>query len=168
VPDTGKLLMLDAALCDAAVMLLDITVRYEFERAFHDERQNGELSVSRFSELMAETQGRIWGDALLPDGRDPLFWASKLHFYITGVTFYNFPYTFGFLLARSLAGMFAERGRAFLADYERFLAATGSGSCEEVARRTLGVDIGEPEFWASGIRALEKPLERYERLLSDF
>ena len=31
--------------------------------------------------------------------RRSVVWASKLHFYISGVTFYNFPYTFGFLIA---------------------------------------------------------------------
>ena len=52
---------------------------------------------NRLKELMVETQRRVVGDVLEPGGEDPYFWASKLHFYITGITFYNFPYTFGFL-----------------------------------------------------------------------
>jgi oligoendopeptidase F len=165
LPDTQKLLMLDGELCDAAIMLLDITVRYEFERSFHDERASGEVGVSRLGELMVEAQRRVWADALLPDGLDPWFWASKLHFYITGTTFYNFPYTFGFLLAMALVRRFREQGAPFLSDYERFLRLTGSGSAEEVVRDALGEDIRKPEFWASGIRALEEPLGRYEALL---
>jgi len=55
VTDTAKLSMLDADLCSAATMLLDITVRFEFEKAFHQERAAGELPVSRFKELMVET-----------------------------------------------------------------------------------------------------------------
>ena len=166
LPDAQKLLMLDGGLCDAAIMLLDITVRYEFERAFHDERASGEVGVSRLGELMTAAQRRVWGDALLADGADPWFWASKLHFYITGTTFYNFPYTFGFLLAMALVRLFRRKGAAFLADYERFLRLTGSGSAEEVVQSVLGEDIRRPGFWAGGILALEEPLTRYEALLA--
>ena len=166
ISDTQKLLSLDGGLCDAAIMLLDITVRYEFERAFHDERASGEVGVSRLKELMVEAQRRVWADALLPGGEDPWFWASKLHFYITGTTFYNFPYTFGFLLAMALVARFRAKGAAFLPDYERFLRLTGSGSAEEVVKQALGRDIRSQEFWAEGIQALEEPLARYESLLA--
>ena len=165
LPDAQKLAVLDGELSDAAIMLLDITVRYEFERTFHDERAAGEVGVSRLGELMVAAQRRVWADALLPDGVDPWFWASKLHFYITGTTFYNFPYTFGFLLAMALVRRFRQKGAAFLADYERFLRLTGSGSAEEVVQSALGEDIRRPEFWAGGILALAEPLARYEALL---
>jgi oligoendopeptidase F len=115
---------------------------------------------------MTAAQRRLWGDALLPDGTDPWFWASKLHFYITGTTFYNFPYTFGFLLAMALVRRFRRQGAAFLRDYERFLRMTGSGSAEEVVQSALGEDIRRPEFWAGGILALGEPLARYETLLA--
>ncbi len=166
LPDAQKLSMLDGELCDAAIMLLDITVRYEFERAFHDERASGEVGVSRLGKLMVAAQRRVWADALLPDGADPWFWASKLHFYITGTTFYNFPYTFGFLLAMALVRRFRQNGPSFLPDYERFLRLAGRGSAEEVVRQAIGEDIRRPEFWAGGILALEEPLTRYEALLS--
>jgi oligoendopeptidase F len=167
VADNDKLLMLDAGLCDAAVMLLDITVRYEFERAFHDERVTGEVSVSRLKQLMTQKQRQVWGDTLLAGGEDPFFWASKLHFYITRTTFYNFPYTFGFLLAMALVRMFRQRGADFLPQYEKFLALTGSAGAEEVVMQALGEDISKPEFWAAGIRALAEPLARYEEHLAD-
>ena len=115
---------------------------------------------------VAQGAGESHVDALLADGADPWFWASKLHFYFTETTFYNFPYTFGFLLAMALVRRFRQDGREFLADYERFLRLTGSGSAEEVVRQALGEDIRSPEFWASGIRALEEPLARYEALLT--
>jgi oligoendopeptidase F len=166
LPDAQKLSILDGELCDAAIMLLDITVRYEFERAFHDERASGEVGISRLGELMVAAQRRVWADALLPDGVDPWFWASKLHFYITETTFYNFPYTFGFLLAMALVRRFRQKGAAFLADYERFLRLTGSGSAEKVVQQAIGEDIRRPEFWAEGILALQEPLTRYEALLA--
>jgi oligoendopeptidase F len=165
IADAQKLLMLDNELCGAAVLLLDITVRFEFEKAFHEERAQGEVSVTRFKELMVETQRRVWGDALIEGSEDPMFWASKLHFYITGVSFYNFPYTFGFLLARALANLFHEQGAAFLPKYEEFLMLTGSDTVENVVSRTIGEDTTKPEFWAKSIKSLEAPLARYRELL---
>jgi len=93
VSDTQKALMLDIEVGSAAIFLTDIPVRFEFEHAVYEERKSGELSVTQLKDLMAETQRNVFGDVLLPGGEDPYFWASKLHFYITGISFYNFPYT---------------------------------------------------------------------------
>ncbi len=158
-----KLRLLDAELTDAAVFLLDITTRYAFEKAFYEERQAGEVAVSRLKTLMTETQHAIYGDALLPDGSDPYFWASKLHFYITDTTFYNFPYTFGYLLARWLIERYRQEGRAFLPRYEAFLRMSGLETVENVGRRALGVDFTDPAFWQAAVLSLKKPLEEYRQ-----
>jgi oligoendopeptidase F len=163
--DPQKAMMLDSEVGHGAVYLLDIPVRYEFEKALYEERKHGELSVTRLKELMVDTQRRVLGDLLLPGGEDPYFWASKLHFYITGLTFYNFPYTFGFLLSRGLFAMFKRQGADFLFKYEEFLRLAGSDSAENVVRRTLGVDLKKTEFWAAAIESLVEPLNRLEALL---
>jgi oligoendopeptidase F len=165
VSDAQKAMMLHVEVGHGAIYLLDIPVRYEFEKAFYEERKNGELSVSRLKELMVETQRRVLGDVLEPGGEDPYLWASKLHFYITGITFYNFPYTFGFLLSRGLYAMFKKEGSNFLRRYEEFLRLTGSDTAENVVRRSLGRDLEYPEFWTETIRSLEEPLNRLETLL---
>jgi oligoendopeptidase F len=167
VPEAQKLIMLDEYLTGAAVTILDITVRFEFEKAFHEERAAGEVPAARLKELMAAAQRRIFGDALEPGGEDPMFWASKLHFYRAGVSFYNYPYTFGFLLAATLFRKFKEEGPSFLPKYEAFLRLSGSDTAEGVARRSLGADIGKPEFWETAIKGLAEPLARYGKLLEE-
>lgn len=165
VSDAEKLLMLDADLCGGAVLLLDITVRFEFEKAFHEERTGGEVPVSRLKELMTTAQKKVFGDALLDGGEDPFFWASKLHFYISELTFYNFPYTFGFLLARFIVDGFRREGDAFLPRYESFLRSSGSATVEEAVHSALGEDTTDPEFWETAIRTLEDPLKQYRESL---
>ena len=165
ISDAQKAMMLDVEVGHGAIYLLDIPVRFEFEKSFYEERKSGELSVSRLKELMIETQRRILGDVLEPGGEDPYFWASKLHFYITGLTFYNFPYTFGFLLSRSLFAMLKKEGKDFLPKYEEFLRLAGSDTAENVVQRTVGSDIGKPEFWSEAIQSLEEPFLRLEELL---
>ena len=159
-----KAYLLDQEMLRAHAYLINIPMRYEFEKAFYTERATGEVPVSRLSELMSETQRQIYGDTLLADGTDPMFWAYKMHFHITGVSFYNFPYVFGYLLSQALFARFKEDGAAFLPRYEAFLAMTGSATCEEVARKTLGADLTSPDFWAEAIRAIEPTLAEYERL----
>ena len=43
----------------------------------------------------------VWCGATMSEP-DPVFWASKLHFYISGIAFYNFPYLFGYLFSNAV------------------------------------------------------------------
>lgn len=156
--------LLDMEVGHAAIFLLDIPVRYHFEKKLYEARANGELPAAQLKELMSETQREILGDTLEQGGEDPLFWASKLHFYISGVTFYNFPYTFGFLLSRGLFATFKREGVDFLPRYEEFLRQTGSNSAEHIAHNTLGCDLGDPSFWMDAIATLGEPLDQLESL----
>ncbi len=165
ISDEEKILMLDTEVNHGAIYLMDIPVRFEFENTFYEERQSGEVPVSRLKELMVETQRKIFGDILENGGEDPYFWASKLHFYITSITFYNFPYTFGYLLSRGLFAMFKKEGDDFLPKYEEFLRLTGSDTAENVARRSIGHDLESPEFWAESIHTLSQPLNKLKDLL---
>ena len=113
---------------------------------------------------MVETQRHVLGDVLEIGAEDPYFWASKLHFYITGLTFYNFPYTFGYLLSRGLYAMFKAEGAGFLPKYEEFLRLAGSDTAENVVKRTVGSDIERPHFWMAAIESLEDPLRRLQTL----
>jgi oligoendopeptidase F len=160
-----KALMLDMEINHGAIYLMDIPVRYEFEKSLYEERKNGELSVSELKDLMSETQKRVFGDILKEEGVDPFFWASKLHFYITGVTFYNFPYTFGYLLSRGLYSLFKKEGREFLPRYQKFLRITGSDNAVNVARHSLGCDLEKPDFWVEAIHTLEEPYRGLKELL---
>ena len=165
VSDSDKARILDIEVGHGAVYLLDIPVRYEFEKSFYEERAKGPLSVSRLKELMVQTQRQVLGDVLETGGEDPYFWASKLHFYITGITFYNFPYTFGYLLSRGLYAMFKNEGDSFLPKYEEFLRRAGSDTAENVVRQTVGRDIEKTEFWSEAIHSLEEPLSQLQALL---
>jgi oligoendopeptidase F len=162
-PET-KAYLLDQEMLRAHAYLINIPMRYEFEKAFYTERAAGEVSVSRLSELMSEAQRKLYGDTLLDDGTDPMFWAYKMHFFITGVSFYNFPYVFGYLLSQALFARFKAEGASFLPRYEAFLSMTGSATCEEVVKQTLGEDLTNPEFWATALKAIEPSLVAYEKV----
>lgn len=160
-PAAEKDQVLAGRLSDAAAFILNTTMRFTFEEAFYSERAAGEVSVQRLCELMIEHQASWYGDSLEEESLDPFFWASKLHFYITGLSFYNFPYTFGYLFSQGLFWRARAEGPAFLPRYEALLRDTGSASAEEVAQRHLGVDLERPEFWNESIDLVEADLEKF-------
>lgn len=164
ITEATKAYLLDQEMLRAHSYLVNIPMRYEFEKAFYTERASGEVSVSRLSEFMSEAQRKLYGDTLLEDGTDPMFWASKMHFFISGISFYNFPYVFGYLLSQALFARFKVEGAAFLPRYESFLSMTGSATCEEVVKQTLGEDLTKPEFWATALKAMAPSLEAYEKV----
>ncbi len=167
ISQAQKASILDIETGHAAVYLLDIPIRYEFEKALYEERAGGPLSVSRLKELMVDTQRKIFDDVLEVGAEDPYFWASKLHFYITGITFYNFPYTFGYLLSRALYRMFKKDPDEFLPKYEEFLRLAGTEPAEKLVQHTIGGDIEQPQFWAEAIDSLEEPSARLEKLMAE-
>jgi oligoendopeptidase F len=152
---------LDSRMQDSATFLLNIPMRFFFERAVYEERSQGELSVSRLTALMLDAQRRCYGDCLAEAELDPWFWASKLHFYITRVSFYNFPYTFGYLFSLGLFALAKQAGPAFVPRYEELLRLTGSDTAENVAARCLGIDLTAPDFWQASIDLLEHDLEQF-------
>jgi len=162
LPPGRRLFLLDQATNHVPSFLLNIPVRFEFERRFHEERRSGPVTVSRLCELMVATQREVYGDVLAPGLEDPWFWASKLHFYFTEASFYNFPYTFGYLLSQALFGEFLRTGPDFLPRYEKFLALTGIATCEEVVRRSLGSDLRDPGFWKQALAGIEPRAREFE------
>ena len=161
-----RLAALDRYLSNAAMMLLDITTRFEFEKHLYEKRRRSELSVEELCCLMTDTQRRIFGSALLPDGQDALLWASKPHFYMPGLSFYNFPYTFGFLLARRIYEALEETGPEILGRYEALLRTSAAAPVEDAVFNTMGFDISRPHFWEEAVRGLQPSVAEYGRLIN--
>lgn len=164
--DSRRAFLLDTTTNQIPAYLLNIPVRFLFEKRFYEERRGGVVSPTRLNALMVAAQQEVYGGTLAAGGVDPTFWASKMHFSIAGVSFYNFPYTFGFLLSQALFAEFRRCGAAFLPKYEAFLRETGRASCEAAVERTLGWDLRRQSFWDGAIQACTGPIEAFERLIA--
>lgn len=160
-----KITILDAMLSDAVAFLMNIHSRFIFEDQFHIERADGELTASRLSELMLSAQKEAYADGLDEEGWYPHFWVSKLHFYITGLPFYNFPYTFGYLLSLGVFALGKEGGRDFPDQYRQLLIATGCQDAEEAVQSTLGYDLTTVDFWNKSLDIVEQRVDRFLELV---
>ena len=143
--------------------ILNIPARFEFEKGFYEARAERPLRPAELNERMSAAWGKWYGDSLAEP--DPLLWASKLHFFISGLSFYNFPYLFGYLFS---LGVYARRdglGDEFFPRYEALLRDTGRMTAEDLAARHLEVDLTRPEFWRETVAMLESRIDRFEELV---
>ncbi|WP_407333511.1 M3 family oligoendopeptidase [Enterovibrio sp. 27052020O] len=162
--DHDKLLMLWEEAQTAVALMLNIPVRFEFERAFYEQRQQGELTPRQLRGLMSETWKNWYGDAMSEP--NDLFWASKLHFSIAEISFYNYPYLFGYLFSTGVYAQRVAKGDAFYEDYKSLLKDTGRMTAEEVALKHLGANLEQPDFWQQSISIAEKRIEAFEALVN--
>ncbi|MFZ9521654.1 MAG: M3 family metallopeptidase, partial [Silvanigrellaceae bacterium] len=145
----------------AEAFLLNIPARFWFEKSFYEKRSERTLSPDELSALMSDSWKRAYGDTL--SEMNPLFWCSKLHFHISGTSFYNFPYTFGYLFALGVYAQREKQGKDFYRNYVNLLRDTGRMSAEEVARKHLGVNISEQGFWNDSIAIVAKQIAAYSK-----
>ncbi|MCR9847152.1 M3 family oligoendopeptidase [Vibrio antiquarius] len=159
-----KLEMLWEELSSALALMINIPVRYEFEKSFYERRQDGELTADEFCELMSETWKEWYGDVMSEP--DPYFWASKLHFSIDSVSFYNYPYLFGFLFSKGIYAKRETKGQAFYTDYINLLRDTGCMMAEDVVEKHLSMDLTQPTFWQQSVELVREKVDEFERLLA--
>ncbi|PSW21504.1 oligoendopeptidase F [Photobacterium sanctipauli] len=162
--DQDKLMMLWEEAQSALALMVNIPVRYEFEKAFYEQRQQGELTPDQLKALMAEKWREWYGDAMAET--NDMFWASKLHFSIAELSFYNYPYLFGYLFSKGVYAQREAKGSHFYEDYKALLCDTGSMTAEEVVQKHLGMDIREPEFWQQSIEMVSRQIDEFEALVS--
>lgn len=140
-----KVALLADKIQSAVAFFMNIHARFLFETRFYEKRKQGMLDAAELSALMEEAQKEAFQGAL--DQYHPHFWASKLHFYITSVPFYNFPYTFGYMFSTGIYALAQREGAAFAERYDALLRDTGRMTVEELASKHLGVDLTKPDFW---------------------
>lgn len=158
-----QLEMLWEELSSCYALTINIPVRFEFEQAFYEQRQQGELSAEQICDLMRQTWQTWYGDSMAGD--DPYFWASKLHFSIAEVSFYNYPYLFGALFSSGVYAQREAKGAQFYPDYVALLRDTGSMMAEEVVEKHLGMDLTQPDFWRQSFARIAAKIEQFEQLL---
>jgi len=145
----------------ASSFLLNIPARFIFEENVMKQRGKGVLTANDFIKLNREAWTETYGDAI--SECDPYFWASKLHFYMWPRSFYNYPYTFGYLFALGVYGKFLKEPANFAGKYRDLLRDTGRMSCEDIAKKHLNVDITKEDFWNSSLDVVERQIDNFER-----
>ncbi|WP_335872730.1 M3 family oligoendopeptidase [Bacillus sp. 2205SS5-2] len=157
-----KIALVEDKLQRSVALFMNIYARFLFETKFYEERRQGIVSAKRLNELMEGAQKEAYGEAL--SDYHPHFWASKLHFYITSVPFYNFPYTFGYLFSLSIYAKALEEGEGYEEKYMNLLRDTAVMNVEELVMKHLGEDVTKQAFWEKGVKLCVEDVEEFLRL----
>ena len=146
----------------ATTFLLNIPARFTFEQNLVEARKQGFVIADRLKVMMRDSWQHWYEDSLT--SYDEMFWASKLHFSIAELSFYNYPYLFGYLFS---LGIYAQReryGEDFNNLYTTLLRDTGSMTAEDLVQCHLQQDIRHPEFWQASLDIVDRAVSQLEAL----
>lgn len=160
-----KLALIENQLSDATQIICDIYSRYRFETAVFANRESQFLPAEKLCGMMLEAQKASYGDGLDQSCLHPYMWVCKSHYY-GGVSFYNFPYAFGGLLARGLYAQYEKEGAEFLPKYKKLLHETPVRTVEEAAK-VADIDLTDKAFWEQGLQILSDEIDQFLALLED-
>jgi len=159
-----QLNILEASLQSTCQVVVDISSRFRFERAVFAQRKRRELSIDELNQAMLDAQQSTYGDGLDPAYLHPYMWAVKSHYYMTTLSYYNFPYMFGKLFGLGLYAHYQEDPERFIHDYDRLLSSTGMSPVEELAEQ-FGMNVRTPAFWRSSLDVVRSEIDRFETLV---
>ena len=161
--DAGRFAIMWEEMSASVAFLLNIPARFTFEKAFYERRDARPLRPKELEQLMSSAWREWYGEAMSEP--DPMFWASKLHFYISGLSFYNFPYLFGYLFSLGVYLRKDALGKDFYPRYVALLRDTGRMSAETLAARHLDVALDAPPFWEDTVQRIAPRVAAFEALV---
>jgi len=158
-----RLFFLDEKLKRSVMNFMNIHARFLFEKKFYEERKNGIVPSTRLNEMMNDAFNEGYDGSF--ENYSVHSWIWTPHFYNTNSSFYNFPYTFGYLFSLSIYQKSKEIGKGFEKQYIELLRDSGSMSMEDLVMKHLKEDLTSEDFWERGIKACVKDAEDFIRLL---
>lgn len=137
-------------------LLLTLPARHRLLLSILRERSENVLPVSRLNQLSDDAWRHYYGNTTVETDR--YLWAYKQHFYRMKPIFYDWQYTFGFLIAAKLAREFLTYGKSACdLNIEEMWLESGSMSTEDWVLRHTGDNIRSVDFWLSAIDAVLEP-----------
>lgn len=158
-----KLALLDNILMNTTQVICDIYSRFLFEDSVFNACEDRFLMPEDLKAMMLDAQKKAYGDGLDPEYMHPYMWACKGHYYSEALSYYNFPYAFGAMLAMGLYSMYLKEGEAFLPKYNKFLHATTVMSVEDTAA-VVGIDLTNKDFWRESLKSFADMIDEFVEL----
>jgi oligoendopeptidase F len=134
---------------------------YQFERAVHTERKNGELTSDQIGQLWMEIQKESLGPAVRFAQGYETFWTYIPHFIHS--PFYVYAYAFGDCLVNSLYAVYQNAESGFQDKYFDMLKAGGTKHHSELLA-PFGLDATDPGFWDKGLSVIEGLIDELEAM----
>lgn len=143
--------------------VMAVRASFEFEKNFYEKCKESPISADEIEKISIVAQEKAYGNAL--SEYQPFVWMKYVQFYIADVSFYNYPYTFGYLVSFSLLEIAKENKSTFHSKYKEFLRETGKAPVEELIKKHFEIDITSYAFWDKAFKQISKDIDAYLRLI---
>ncbi|WP_347320617.1 M3 family metallopeptidase [Rossellomorea sp. RS05] len=140
--------------------LMSIRAAYLFETAFYEKRKSGPLPAEEMEALLLVSQQKAYGNRLKE--YEPYLWLKYPHFFRADISFYNYPYSFGFLFSIGLLEL-AHEHDGFAQSFQSFLSETGMLPLEELTKKHFNIDLSHPAFWEQTMRRVVEDVNEYKQ-----
>lgn len=133
---------------------------FNFENELHQRiRKEGELPKEEIAKLMSKHLRSYLGSSVEVTDEDGYFFVHIGHI---RRFFYVYSYAYGQLISRALFEKW-KADPSYSKKIEQFLSAGGSMSPKDIFK-SIGIDTSDPKFFATGLKAIEKDIEKLEKL----
>ncbi|MED4651781.1 M3 family metallopeptidase [Bacillus pseudomycoides] len=145
--------------------VMAIRASFQFEQTVYEESQKGPLSADELERLSILSQKAAYGNSLTE--YQPFVWMKYGQFYTASVPFYNYPYTFGYLLSLGLLEIAKQDGSEFHSKYKKFLCETGKRPVEELVKQYFHIGLADNEFWEKALLQINKDIDEYLQFVQE-
>ncbi len=135
---------------------------FNFEVELHKRiRSEGQISKEEIAKLLKKHLESYMGDAINVTEDDGYFFVNWSHI---RRFFYVYSYAYGQLISRSFFENW-KKDNKYINKIDFFLSAGGSMSPEDIFKKA-GINIKDPKFFLSGLKSIEKDIDKLEMLIS--
>ena len=89
-------------------------------------------------------------------------WSIPIAVILVAVSYTHLPYIFGTVCAYGLSEIRHRMPEVFPKIYSDFLFNSGRMSVDDLFKKFFKIDITQPEFWESGLKAMERKISVFE------
>ncbi|KND47573.1 MAG: oligoendopeptidase F, partial [Parcubacteria bacterium C7867-006] len=133
---------------------------FNFELELHQRiRVEGQLPKNEIAKLLQKHLASYLGDAFDVTEDDGYYFVNWSHI---RRFFYVYSYAYGQLVSRALFENW-KKDNSYADKIEQFLSMGGSMSPEDIFKK-VGINVNNPEFFESGLKSIEKDIEKLEKL----
>lgn len=164
--DEEKLALLEIKIIEGLKYLVTVPNMFRFEQQFYEQRKEGLLSAKEISGLLISTENAFYEESI--EKLAAYQWMYISHFYDAEKSFYNIPYTIGYLFSNGVYAHSQRGADGFSKKYDELLRNSGKMTIEQLGESFLGADLANRDFWDAAQQPLKEAIEMYLQLTDKY
>ena len=153
-----KLALLEMKIANGLKYVGTIPNMFKFEQVFYEKRKTNVVTAEEINTLISKAEKDLY-DGLI-ENLAVHKWMYIPHFYNAEKSFYNIPYTIGYLFSNGIYERL-KKSENGVEQLDEILQSSGRMTVEQLAERYLGEDATKTTFWDASLQPLKEAIEEY-------